>query len=349
MSQAAFIAASPAARSLRAPTASGCRLTDDEGGVRIDFHMGGGSVLLGHARPEVEAAAAERCARPEDAAAALCALLPANPKALFCAQESQALPAAVDAARRATGRRRAAVWEPSYGELDTDGLACVIVDPMGLEPADLRSVRKAADRCGALLIFDEGTTSFRVDARGAQGLSGVRPDLAVFGAAIANGRPIGAVAGCATLMAAIAPDDLPPPRADALAAAAATLGLLDRAPVAPQLRILGAEILAEVEVLIQASGAARLFSLAGDPTLPTPFFAAPALEGLWLRAMTEAGLSVLGPHALCATHGQREASALISAYAGFLPAVMARSLAEVLNRPRPLYDPLFSAAPEGRA
>ncbi|MFN3857077.1 MAG: aminotransferase class III-fold pyridoxal phosphate-dependent enzyme [Caulobacter sp.] len=349
MPNAAFIAVPPP-RVARGPAVSrGCRVIEADGESRIDFHMGGGSVLLGHAHPAVEAAVAEGVGG-DRAAGALASLLPGRVKAVFCAEESQALPAAVEAARRITGRRRAAVWEPRSGELTLEpDVAALIVDPLGMSVADLRRARSLADREGCLLIFDEGTSSFRVHHRGAQGLSGVRPDLAVFGAALANGRPIGAVTGTKDRLSALDAEDLPAPRADSLAAAAATLDFLIEEPVSARLRVLGAEIQVEVEARVKAAGAGRLFTLAGDPTLPTPFFAAPALEGLWLREMADRGLIVLGPHALSAAHGDAEASALIEAYASLLPTVMARSLAEIMGRPRPLFDPLFSIAPEGRA
>jgi hypothetical protein len=73
-----------------------------------------------------------------------------------------------------------------------------------------------------------------------------------------------------------------------------------------------------------------------------------------MREMTSRGLIVVGPHALSAAHGQVEVAALVDAYAAVLPAMMARNLAEIFSRPRPVYDPLYAsapytAAPEGRA
>lgn len=350
MTYAAFIAEPPPRRTIARPIASGCRLSEEDGGSRIDFDMCGGSVLLGHAHPRVEAAVSEGAPGEARAAAALSSLLPDSPLVRFCAEEGHALPAAAAAARKVTGRRRIAVWDSRGGVCDgEDDLAAVLVDPLGMTPAQLREAREAADAAGALLIFDEGVSGFRVHAGGAQGLSRVRPDLSVFGAGLANGRPFGAVAGDEEMIAALADEDLPAPRGDSLAAAGATLDLLAAAPVAPHLQVLGAQIQAEVEALIRKAGAARLFTLAGDPTLPTPLFAAPALEGLWMREMTARGLIVVGPHALSAAHGQAEAAALIEAYAAMLPAMMARSMADIFARPRPLHDDLYSAAPEGRA
>ena len=354
MPHAAFIADSFRRRPTGRPVASGCRLTDDAGTARIDFDMAGGAVLLGHAHPRVEAAVATARVTLNDAAAALSALLPRSPAVALCAEESQALPAAVAAARRITGCRRVAVWDPKEGVCngETD-LAAVLVDPLGMTPGQLRMARKAATTVGALLIFDEGSSGFRVHAQGVQGLSNVRPDFSVFGAGIANGRPIGAVTGSEDLIAALDPEDLPAPRGDSLAAATATLETLGIAPVAPHLQVLGAEIQTEVELLIKRAGASRVFTLAGDPTLPTPLFAAPILEGLWMREMTARNLIVVGPHALSAAHAEVEVAALVDAYAAVLPAMMARNLAEIFARPRPVYDPLYSsptylAAPEGR-
>ncbi len=320
MGRAAFIPSPPAPRGGPRLRASGCRLWDDSGDERIDFDMAGGSALLGHAHPAVESAIAEGAPAEGAAEAALSDLLPGSCAVRFCAEESQALPAAIDAARRATGRRRAAVWDVASGAYGgVDDLAAIIVDPLGAEPADLAAVRRAADAAGAVLIFDEGVSAFRVHESGAQGLSGVSPDLAVFGSALANGRSIGAVTGRTDLIFALDPDDLPAPSAPSLAAAAATLKLLALDPVAPRLRVLGAELQAEVGRLAAIAGADHLFALDGDPTLPTPLFARPQIEGLWLRGMAGRGFVVVGPHALCAAHGEPEVAALIAAYAALLP------------------------------
>lgn len=345
MGRAAFIAAPPTPRGGPRLRASGCRLWDADGAERLDFDMVGASAVLGHAHPVVEAAVAAGAATGHDAAAALSTLLPRAPRVRFTADEAQALPAAIDAARRATGRRRAAVWEAASGVFGGAGdVAAVVMDPLGVAPSQLARARADADACGAVLIFDEGLSGFRVHERGAQGLSGVTPDLAVFGAQVANGRPLGAVAGDPGLIAALNDDDLAPPRSDALAAAAATLALLAAAPVAGRIGVLGAELQAEVGRIADGCGAAPGFSLAGDPSLPTPLFGAPWLEGLWLREMAREGLNVIGPHALCAEHGEAEIARLIAAYARILP-----MMAEEVRPRTPVRRDLFvlPARPEG--
>ncbi len=93
-----------------------------------------------------------------------------------------------------------------------DDAACVIVEPvaanMGLVapvPGFLEGLRAECDRVGALLIFDEVITGFRVARGGAEELLGVRPDLATFGKVIGGGLPIGAVGGRAEVMDVLAP------------------------------------------------------------------------------------------------------------------------------------------------
>jgi glutamate-1-semialdehyde 2,1-aminomutase len=97
-------------------------------------------------------------------------------------------------------------------ELD-DRVACVIVEPvaanMGLVPPSpgfLQGLRDACDAAGALLVFDEVITGFRLGPDGASGWSGVRPDLWCFGKVIGGGLPVGAFGGRADVLASLAPD-----------------------------------------------------------------------------------------------------------------------------------------------
>jgi glutamate-1-semialdehyde 2,1-aminomutase len=90
--------------------------------------------------------------------------------------------------------------------------ACVIVEAipanMGLvapEDGFLKGLRAECDRVGALLIFDEVITGFRVARGGAQARFGVRPDMSTFGKVIGGGLPIGAYGGRREVMACVAP------------------------------------------------------------------------------------------------------------------------------------------------
>jgi acetylornithine/succinyldiaminopimelate/putrescine aminotransferase len=79
-----------------------------------------------------------------------------------------------------------------------DDLAAIMIEPAYRElpqPGYLQAVRRIADRHGALLIFDEIITAFRVHRGGAQAVYGVTPDLTCVGKALANGLPLSALLG----------------------------------------------------------------------------------------------------------------------------------------------------------
>ena len=93
-----------------------------------------------------------------------------------------------------------------------DAIACIIVEPivgnMNLvmpRPGFLQGLRAVCDRHGAVLIFDEVMTGFRVHVRGTQGLVGVTPDLTTLGKVIGGGMPVGAFGGKRAIMEKIAP------------------------------------------------------------------------------------------------------------------------------------------------
>jgi glutamate-1-semialdehyde 2,1-aminomutase len=93
-----------------------------------------------------------------------------------------------------------------------DRVACVIVEPvaanMGLVPPTpgfLAGLRQACSAAGALLIFDEVITGFRLAMGGASGVLGIRPDLWCFGKVIGGGLPVGAFGGRRDVMEQLAP------------------------------------------------------------------------------------------------------------------------------------------------
>ena len=63
------------------------------------------------------------------------------------------------------------------------------------KPGFIENIRKLADKIGAVLIFDEVSSAFRMNSGGAHLLLGVEPDIAVFAKAMSNGYPMGAVIG----------------------------------------------------------------------------------------------------------------------------------------------------------
>lgn len=92
-------------------------------------------------------------------------------------------------------------------------VAAVIVEPvagnMGVvppEPGFLQGLRERCDRHGAVLVFDEVMTGFRVGPSGAQGRYGVTPDLTCLGKVVAGGTPAAAYGGSEDLMRLVSPD-----------------------------------------------------------------------------------------------------------------------------------------------
>ena len=108
-----------------------------------------------------------------------------------------------------------------YNDLDSvrrlfeqypDDVACLIVEPvagnmnlMPPVPGFLQGLRELCTQYGAVLIFDEVMSGFRVSLTGAQGWCGITPDLSTFGKVIGGGMPVGAVAGPAGIMENYAP------------------------------------------------------------------------------------------------------------------------------------------------
>lgn len=108
-----------------------------------------------------------------------------------------------------------------YNDLDSvkehfdrcgEEIAAIIVEPvaanMGVvppKPGFLEGLRSICDEYGALLIFDEVITGFRLGIDGAQGYYGVKPDLTTFGKIIGGGMPVGAYGGRREVMEVVAP------------------------------------------------------------------------------------------------------------------------------------------------
>jgi glutamate-1-semialdehyde 2,1-aminomutase len=99
----------------------------------------------------------------------------------------------------------------NYNDLDSlvnlfeshDDIGSVILEPMAaVYPNDkfLIGVRELCDKHGAILIFDEMITGFRLHRGGAQALFGITPDLSTFGKGMANGMPVSAIVGRKDIM-----------------------------------------------------------------------------------------------------------------------------------------------------
>ena len=115
--------------------------------------------------------------------------VPRPPRATRCSRATT-ISTAVERLFGPTRRDRGVIVEPIAGNMGV------------VPPADgfLEGLRALCDRHGALLVFDEVITGFRVRRGGAQQLFGVRPDLTCLGKIIGGGLPVGAYGGRADLM-----------------------------------------------------------------------------------------------------------------------------------------------------
>lgn len=102
--------------------------------------------------------------------------------------------------------------EQAFAEVG-DQVACVIVEPIAgnmnmVKPVDgfLEALREQCDASGAILIFDEVMTGFRVAKGGAQAVYGIKPDMTTLGKIVGGGMPAAAFGGRADIMGHLAPD-----------------------------------------------------------------------------------------------------------------------------------------------
>jgi len=229
-------------------------------------------------------------------------------------------------------------------------IAAVIVEPVAanagvLPPAAgfLERLREITTADGALLVFDEVITGFRVGPGGAQRRYGVRPDLTVLGKIVGGGMPVGAYGGRADLMALIAPSG-PVYQAGtlsghplAMAAGAATLRLLP-ADRYDALEAAGARLESGLRAAAAAAGTpvgiTRVGSLLtvffrdGAPTTAEEAFTADrAAYARFFGAMLDAGV-LLAPSQFEAwfvslAHGEAELDETLAAAAAAFDAVEA--------------------------
>lgn len=162
-------------------------------------------------------------------------------------------------------------------------IAAVIVEPVAgnigvVPPVEgfLQGLRRITTEQGALLVFDEVITGFRVGPGGAQGLYGVTPDLTCLGKIIGGGLPVGAYGGRGDAMAQVAPDG-PVYQAGtlsgnpiAMAAGAATLELLRRDGVYTRLEALAARLADGMNAAAATAGIRLRVQRVGS--MLTPFF-----------------------------------------------------------------------------
>jgi glutamate-1-semialdehyde 2,1-aminomutase len=174
-------------------------------------------------------------------------------------------------------------------------LAAVAIEPVieRLPSSEwIARARALCDELGAVLIFDEMKTGFRLATGGFQEYSGVTPDLATFGKALANGYPLAAVCGHAALMDAAGKTWISSTLASettSLAAAGALTEIHRQTIVCPELWRIGAEMRSGVDRAIAASGLGGVRTDGIDPMWLLRF-EEPAVEAMFLRRAARHGV-----------------------------------------------------------
>ncbi len=159
-------------------------------------------------------------------------------------------------------------------------IAAIFIEPImgntaGImpKPGYLEKVRELCDRYGILMVFDEVKTGFRVAKGGAQELFNIRADLVTYAKALGNGFPIAAIAGKEEVMMTVNPGTVAhggtyTGNIAGVAAADATLGILDSEPVLETIQQRGrvlmdgiGEILSEAGIPHVVTGVPSMFSV----------------------------------------------------------------------------------------
>jgi glutamate-1-semialdehyde aminotransferase/spore coat polysaccharide biosynthesis protein SpsF (cytidylyltransferase family) len=206
------------------------------------------------------------------------------------------------------------------------GIAAVVMEPVGIEePRDgfLQKVRDLAHRHGALLIFDEIVTGFRVAVGGAQQYFGVVPDLACCGKAMANGYPISAVVGRRDIMELF--DEIFfsftfGGEAVALAAAEATMKEIAGTGALGHIWEQGRRLKDGYNVLARAFGVERHTECVGLPPRTVCLFKDTSgqesliLKSLFQQECLKRGVLFSGGHNLCFSHTHEDIDRMLRTY-----------------------------------
>ena len=211
--------------------------------------------------------------------------------------------------------------------------AAVIMEPAGQvpKPGFLEGVRKLADKHGAVLIFDEIVSGFRLHLGGAQALYNVVPDLACFGKAMANGFPISALVGKRELMKEIAHVFFSftfGGECLSIAAALETIRLLEELDVIGHIRDYGSKLMEVSRELIQRHGLGDYVTVIAHPQNMALAFKEVSdeeqiLKSLFQQEAISRGILFNGNHATTFSHTEFEFEKTVGAYDEALSVVAA--------------------------
>ena len=349
---------------------SGAHVWDVDGNEYVDFPMALGPIILGYAEPVVDEAVRRQLADgitftlmhplEVEVAERIVAMCPGVEAVRFAKSGSDALSAAVRAARAYTGRDHILVggyhgWHDwyigtttrdrgvpeltrqlttafPYGDRESlelvldqhrDQVAAVILEPSGATVPDagyLQAVVDAAHRHGALCVFDEIITGFRLAPGGAAERYGVTPDLACYGKALGNGMPVAAIGGPWELMAVFEEiffSGTHGGEALSLAAAKVVLDTVADGTVLAGIEALGQRMLAGIAERIDAHGVGHRVTVGGEPQRAVVGFTGDdqLVVKSWVQqTLIEQGVLFNGSMFICARHTQADVDLTLAGF-----------------------------------
>jgi len=212
-------------------------------------------------------------------------------------------------------------------------VAAVILEPFVFDPPAEGYLHEVARLCkenGTLLIFDEMWSGFRLALGGAQEYFGIKPDLAVYSKAVANGMPIAFLTGRRDVMEHFNSDvfffTTFGGEALSLAATMATLDELERLNVPADLAAKGKTLMDGYNALCESLGMQHLTKCKGFPCRTTVVLEAAVGNALEVKAyfqqeMIRRGVLWQGNHNMMAAHSLEDIEYTLKAYAAVLPLI----------------------------
>jgi glutamate-1-semialdehyde aminotransferase len=348
----------------------GAHVWDVDGNRYLDYPMALGPVLLGYAHPAVDDAIRRQLADgitftlmhplEVEVAERIVASCPGVEAVRFAKSGSDALSAAVRAARAITGRDGVLVsgyhgWHDWYAGTtsraagvpqavrdlvttfrfdDLDDLeralasragevAAVVLEPSGADvpsPGYLQQAVDLARRHGALSVFDEVITGFRLAPGGARERYAVEPDLSCYGKALGNGMPISAVGGRWSVMRVfedVFVSSTHGGEALSLAAARAVLDTIADGGVLAEIWARGRHLLDGVGALIDAHGVGDRVRVGGEPPRAVVQFGGdePLVARSWVQqCLVERGILFNGSLFVSAAHTDGDVAETLAAF-----------------------------------
>jgi glutamate-1-semialdehyde aminotransferase len=352
----------------------GSHVWDVDGNEYVDYPMALGPVILGYAEPVVDEAI-QRQLRDGitftlmhplevEVAERIVALCPGVEAVRFAKSGSDALSAAVRAARALTGRDRVLVsgyhgWHDWYigstsrnrgvpqavrdlvGQFDFNDLdslsdslsrwrgdvAAVVIEPSGADvpaPGFLEGVIDTTRRAGAISIFDEVITGFRLAPGGARERYGVIPDISCYGKALGNGMPISAVVGrweTMNIFQDVFVSGTHGGETLSLAAARAVLDSLGDGTVLRQVNALGQDMMKGLRAALEANALTNRLVVGGEPERAVVSFSGddPLVVKSWIQqCLVEAGVLFNGSMFISARHTAEDIRRAVDTFAAAL-------------------------------